>query len=120
MANECYCKREYRIWSSVQTWTVGLHCIPYYFTQSTVCMPDGTLDFISNCFHCFTVKLPFLNGLPIIDSHICFYMCRYENVLSACCLKQDLEIFTHRDQTEVSYSYSLLKRKRIFTVVLDK
>ena len=31
-------------------------------------------------------------------------LCSYENVISACSLKQDLEIFPHGDETEVSIS----------------
>ena len=31
-------------------------------------------------------------------------LCSYENVISACSLKQDLEIFPHGDETQVSIS----------------
>ena len=56
-------------------------------------------------FDYFTVRHLFWNNQPIINNHICSF--RYEKVLSACSLKQDLEIFTHGDQTEVSSMWIL-------------
>lgn len=40
------------------------------------------------------------------DYHL-LVLCRYNNVISACCLKQDLDIFPHGDATEVSISLVL-------------